>query len=106
MEVMNSSRYYWQTSGKEFQNEFRELYIIQNIVKKWAPLFITACGIFGNTISLFITTKNEYRHISTGCYMSALSVIDNIYLVNIILYTYFINHGLGAKLKHIEIAGK
>jgi hypothetical protein len=105
MEAMNSSRN-WLTSGHDLQSELRELFILNTVVKKWAPLVIAAFGIFGNTTCIFITMKKEYRHISTGWYMSALAVLDNIYLVNAVLYVLFVNNGLGATMKHIQMAGK
>jgi peptidoglycan hydrolase-like protein with peptidoglycan-binding domain len=52
-----------------------------DIIKKYVLISVTLIGIFGNVVSCCITTKKEYRHISTCLYMSVLAVVDTVCLL-------------------------
>ncbi|XP_064644611.1 galanin receptor 2b-like [Lineus longissimus] len=75
------------------------LEIVYTILTKWAPYPIFTIGFFGNTLSLLITTKQENRHITTCVYMTALAVIDNMFLALWILSSSLTYHGLGDSIQ-------
>ena len=67
--------------------EFRQLELALLIMKKYFPLFYTIVGSIGNTISLCITSMPKNRSISMCIYMSALSVMDTLVLLTVLVYT-------------------
>jgi hypothetical protein len=74
----------------EFATEF---------LSKWLPLFFITIGILGNTMSLLVTTKKDNRRISTCVYMAALASVDTVVLLNEIMHTLLVIHGLGKSLE-------
>ncbi|XP_064651352.1 growth hormone secretagogue receptor type 1-like [Lineus longissimus] len=56
------------------------------VIKHWAIYGIFTFGFVGNTISFLITNKKEYRHVSTGVYMTSLAVLDNACLLVMMMY--------------------
>ncbi|XP_064639443.1 FMRFamide peptide receptor frpr-18-like [Lineus longissimus] len=71
--------------SSEYDEQYPYLVLAKTIFRNWAPIFVSLVGIFGNVISFFITTKKEYRHISTCLYMSALAAVDTVFLVEYLI---------------------
>ena len=65
------------------------------VLKMWIAFPCAALGIFGNVVTLCVTTKKENRRLTTCIYMSALAVIDNAFLVAWVTYSLMVYHGLG-----------
>jgi hypothetical protein len=80
--------------------QYPEMVMTIEIIRSWATILVTIVGLFGNIISFLITTKRAYRHISTCTYMSALAVLDTVFLIEYVLYVPFL---IGVRFPHWQI---
>ena len=77
---------------------YPEMHIDFFVLKRIFPVIIAVVGLFGNTVSLLITTRKEYRGISTMVYMSGLAVLDNLYCFDLGLLAVFVYNGYEWKI--------
>ena len=73
------------------------------VLKRICPVIIVIIGMFGNTVSLLITTRKEYRDISTMVYMSGLAVLDNVFCFEMALSSVFVLNGYELKIPNRRI---
>ncbi|XP_064638356.1 uncharacterized protein LOC135494367 [Lineus longissimus] len=66
-----------------------------DVMQKWWPIGQIVVGVFGNVMSLLVTTRKDNRKISTCCFMSGLACVDTMVLLVDACYRVAIFHGLG-----------
>jgi hypothetical protein len=66
-----------------------------DILTMWWPICTILFGIFGNILSLLVTTKKDNSRISTCVYMAGLACVDTCVLIAVALYKLMISHRLG-----------
>ena len=81
------------------EESYPSLELALYIIQRWVIFVIFGIGFIGNTISLFITSKREYRQLTTGLYMSGLAVLDNFVLIFGAAYNILAVHGLGDTIR-------
>ena len=72
---------------------YHDMKIAFFFLKRICPLVIAIIGTFGNTVSLLITTRKEYRGISTMVYMSGLAILDILFCCYLWLLGIFVCNG-------------
>ena len=71
---------------------------VLHIIRDRLFYVVAGFGFIGNTLSIVISTKKEYRKVSTYAYMTAIAVEDTLLLINILIYI-TVRHD---KYDHIE----
>ncbi len=51
------------------------------VVRVYLQLFITGCGLVGNTLAVLVLRGSKFKHSSTSPYLFCLAISDNIYLI-------------------------
>jgi hypothetical protein len=73
--------YAWLVAGVDF-------------LLKWWAIVPVLFGVFGNIMSLCVTSMKDNRRISTCVYMSGLAVVDTCVLIATEVYSLCIAHNL------------
>jgi hypothetical protein len=55
-------------------------------ISKWVRIFSIALGIPGNIVAFMVTIRKDNRHLSACVFMAALAVVDNIVLLQRMMY--------------------
>ena len=95
-----------KTTASTFPGESQTIWAMEIaiiVMKKWLLFPFAALGMFGNVVTLCVTAKKENRRLTTCIYMSALAVMDNVFLIAWASYSLAVYHGLGDDVRNRQV---